>query len=96
MCCRWAGSPFINSISMVVSPSSTASMISALEIQLGLGSWYVHLIGAWLGLSVLVWLDSLRLILLYLGSSRYGTVRLVKAWLGLSVDAGVPLSGFYS
>ncbi|KAB2605909.1 dehydration-responsive element-binding protein 2A [Pyrus ussuriensis x Pyrus communis] len=38
--------------SMVVSPSSTASMLSALEDRLGLGAWRVRLGVAWLGLSV--------------------------------------------
>ncbi|KAB2601761.1 dehydration-responsive element-binding protein 2A [Pyrus ussuriensis x Pyrus communis] len=47
---------------MVVSPSSTASMLSALEDRLGLGAW---------------------------------CVRLSAARLGLSVDASVPLSGFW-
>ncbi|CAN6562883.1 unnamed protein product [Malus baccata var. baccata] len=37
---------------MVVSPSSTASMLLALEDRLGLGAWHVHLIAAQLDLCV--------------------------------------------
>ncbi|KAB2628550.1 dehydration-responsive element-binding protein 2A [Pyrus ussuriensis x Pyrus communis] len=37
---------------MVVSPSSTTSVLSALEDRLGLGAWCVRLVAARLGLCV--------------------------------------------
>ncbi|RXI09147.1 hypothetical protein DVH24_023308 [Malus domestica] len=38
--------------SMVVSPSSTASVLSALDDRLSLGAWCVRLSAVWLGLSM--------------------------------------------